>query len=91
MLGLLQLEYGVAETAVATNRYSMRRFKTRIERAGKGGSKSKRLSGPAGGSRTTVIRVLLVETARLLGLTFVLQMEFHRMKHNRDPESKPKL
>ena len=31
------------------------------------------------------IRVLVVETARLLGL----RMGFHTMKHNRDPESKP--
>ena len=37
------------------------------------------------------IRVLLVETACLLGLTFFLRMGFHTMKHSRDPESKPKL
>ena len=42
------------------------------------------------GFRIIAIRVLLVETARLLGLTF-LRMGFHTMKHNRDPESKPKL
>ena len=35
-----------------------------------GASPVLRLSGPAGGFRIIAIRVLLVETARLLGLTF---------------------
>ena len=49
----------------------------------------KRLSGPAGGFRIIAIRVLLVETARLLGLTFFCGWGSTQMKHNRDPESKP--
>ena len=37
------------------------------------------------------MHVLLVETTRLLDLTFFCGWGFHTMKHNRDPESKPKL
>ena len=42
------------------------------------------------GFRIIAIRVLLVETTRLLGLTFFADGVPHN-EHNRDPESKPKL
>ena len=43
------------------------------------------------GFRIIAIRVLFSRNRTFVGFKVLLRMGFHTMKHNRDPESKPKL